>query len=238
MFTSGQSELAAMLFSFLTFAVAVPTAIKVFSWVATLYKGSIALNTAMLYALGFIFLFTIGGLTGIFLGTLSVDVHLHDTYFVVAHFHYVMMGGTVIAFLGGLHHWWPKMTGRSYSERWGKIAWVLVIVGFNLTFFAQFVLGTQGMPRRYHEYLPQFTFLHQLSTIGSQILGVGLFVVLFYLIHSLFRGERAGNNPWGGRSLEWHTATPPITHNFDADITVDRGPYEFDEIEKAQEAPA
>jgi cytochrome c oxidase subunit 1 len=238
MFTSGQSELAAMLFSFLTFAVAVPTAIKVFSWVATLYKGSIALNTAMLYALGFIFLFTIGGLTGIFLGTLSVDVHLHDTYFVVAHFHYVMMGGTVIAFLGGLHHWWPKMTGRSYSERWGKIAWVLVIVGFNLTFFAQFVLGTQGMPRRYHEYLPQFTFLHQLSTIGSQILGVGLFVVLFYLIHSLFRGERAGKNPWGGRSLEWHTATPPITHNFDADITVDRGPYEFDEIEKAQEAPA
>jgi cytochrome c oxidase subunit 1 len=238
MFTSGQSELAAMIFSFLTFAVAVPTAIKVFSWVATLYKGSIALNTAMLYALGFIFLFTIGGLTGIFLGTLSVDVHLHDTYFVVAHFHYVMMGGTVIAFLGGLHHWWPKMTGRSYSERWGKIAWVLVMVGFNLTFFAQFLLGTHGMPRRYHEYLPQFTFLHQLSTVGSQILGLGLFMILFYLIHSLFRGERAGRNPWGGRSLEWHTATPPITHNFDADITVDCGPYEFDEIEKRQAGEA
>jgi len=233
MFVSGQSDLAAMIFSFLTFAVAVPTAIKVFSWVATLYKGSIAFNTPMLYTLGFIFLFTIGGLTGIFLGTLAVDVHLHDTYFVVAHFHYVMMGGTVIAFIGALHHWWPKMTGKLLSERWGKIAWFLVFVGFNLTFFSQFILGTKGMPRRYHEYLPQFTFWHQLSTVGSQVMGFGFVIILVYMLHSVFRGKRAGRNPWGGVSLEWQTATPPITHNFEEQPVVDRGPYDFDEIEPA-----
>jgi cytochrome c oxidase subunit 1 len=229
MFVSGQSELAAMIFSFLTFAVAVPTAIKVFSWVATLYKGSIAFTTPMLYALIFIFLFTIGGLTGVFLGTLSVDVHLHDTYFVVAHFHYVMMGGTVIAFLGGLHHWWPKMTGRMYSEKWGRIATVLVFIGFNLTFFSQFILGTQGMPRRYYEYLPRFTFWHQASTIGSHILALGLFITLFYLLHSLFRGKRAGRNPWGGVTFEWQTETPPITHNFVDQPVATAGPYEFAE---------
>ena len=232
MFVSGQSDLAAMVFSFLTFAVAVPTAIKVFSWVATLYKGSIAFNTPMLYALGFIVLFTIGGLTGIFLGTLAVDVHLHDTYFVVAHFHYVMMGGTVIAFIGALHHWWPKMTGKLLSERWGKIAWFLVMVGFNLTFFSQFILGTKGMPRRYHEYLPQFTFWHQLSTIGSQVMGIGFVIILVYMLHSVFRGRPAGQNPWGGVSLEWQTATPPITHNFEEQPVVERGPYDFDEIER------
>jgi cytochrome c oxidase subunit 1 len=232
MFVSGQSELAAVVFSFLTFAVAVPTAIKVFSWVATLYRGSIALNTPMLYALGFIFLFTIGGLTGIFLGTLATDVHLHDTYFVVAHFHYVMMGGTVIAFLGGLHHWWPKMTGKVYNETWGKIAFVLIVVGFNMTFFSQFLLGTRGMPRRYHEYLPQFTFWHQVSTVGSQILGIGLFIVMIYLLASIFRGKKAPHNPWNGISLEWHTATPPITHNFSEQPVVDSGPYDFPEIEQ------
>jgi cytochrome c oxidase subunit 1 len=232
MFVSGQSELAAVVFSFLTFAVAVPTAIKVFSWVATLYRGSIALNTPMLYALGFIFLFTIGGLTGIFLGTLATDVHLHDTYFVVAHFHYVMMGGTVIAFLGGLHHWWPKMTGKVYNETWGKIAFVLIVVGFNMTFFSQFLLGTRGMPRRYHEYLPQFAFWHQVSTVGSQILGIGLFTVMIYLLASIFRGKRAPHNPWNGISLEWHTATPPITHNFVEQPVVDSGPYDFPEIEQ------
>ena len=231
MFVSGQSELAAMLFSFLTFAVAVPTAIKVFSWVATLYKGSIALNTPMIYALTFIILFTLGGLTGMFLGTLSVDVHLHDTYFVVAHFHYVMMGGTVIAFLGGLHHWWSKMTGREYSELWGKIAAGLIFVGFNLTFFPQFVMGSQGMPRRYHQYLDRFTIWHQLSTIGSQILAIGLFVVLIYLLHSLFKGKRAEANPYNGVSFEWRTATPPITHNFVEQPVCQGGPYEFPEID-------
>jgi cytochrome c oxidase subunit 1 len=236
MFISGQSELASMVFSFLTFAVAVPTAIKVFSWVATLYRGSIAFTTPMLYALSFLFLFTIGGLTGLFLGTLSVDVHLTDTYFVVAHFHYVMMGGTFIAFLGGLHHWWPKMTGRLYSESWGRIACALVFVGFNLTFFTQFLLGTHGMPRRYHEYLPRFRTLHVLSTVGSQILGVGLVIVLVYLLRSLARGAaRSPADPWGGKSLEWATATPPTTHNFAEQPVVAGGPYEFDEIEKEGE---
>ncbi|GMV42728.1 MAG: cytochrome c oxidase subunit 1 [Myxococcales bacterium] len=231
LFVSGQSELASVIFSFLTFAVAVPTAIKVFSWVATLYKGSIELNTPMWYALIFLFLFTIGGLTGIFLGALAVDVHLHDTYFVVAHFHYVMMGGTVIAFLGGLHHWWPKMTGRMYSERWGKLAALLVFVGFNLTFFSQFLMGSNGMPRRYHSYVPEFQPYHQASTIGSMILGIGLFITLFYLLHSLFRGPKAPQNPWGGKSLEWATATPPITHNFETQMTVSADPYVFDEME-------
>jgi len=231
MFTSGQSQFAGVLFSFLTFAVAVPTAIKVFSWVATLYKGSISFNTPMIYALAFIVLFTIGGLTGVFLGAMSVDVHLHDTYFVVAHFHYVMMGGTVIAFLGGLHHWWPKMFGRMYSERWGKIAAALVFVGFNLTFFTQFLLGAQGMPRRYHEYLPRYALLHQLSTVGSQILGIGLFIVLIYLIHSLFKGQKAPANPWEAVSLEWQTASPPITHNFVVTPRVTSGPYDFPEID-------
>jgi cytochrome c oxidase subunit 1 len=234
MFVSGQSELAAMIFSFLTFAVAVPTAIKVFSWVATLYRGSIAFTVPMLYALSFLFLFTIGGLTGLFLGTLSVDVHLTDTYFVVAHFHYVMMGGTFIAFLGGLHHWWPKMTGKSYSERWGKVACALVFVGFNVTFFSQFLLGTHGMPRRYHHYLPRFQTLHVLSTVGSQILALGLVIILVYLLHSIFRGGRAAENPWGGRSLEWATATPPGTHNFASEPTVSTGPYEFEEIEEEE----
>ena len=231
LFVSGQSELASIIFSFLTFAVAVPTAIKVFSWVATLYKGSIDLNTPMIYALIFLFLFTIGGLTGIFLGALAVDVHLHDTYFVVAHFHYVMMGGTVIAFLGGLHHWWPKMTGRMYNETMGKIAALLVFVGFNLTFFSQFLMGSNGMPRRYHTYVPEFQPYHQASTIGSMILGIGLFLTLFYLLHSLFRGAKAPQNPWGGKSLEWATATPPITHNFAVQPTVSSDPYVFDEMD-------
>ena len=236
MFVSGQSYLAGMIFSFLTFAVAVPTAIKVFSWVATLYGGSIQLNAPMIYALAFIVLFTIGGLTGVFLGALSVDVHLHDTYFVVAHFHYVMMGGTVIAFLGGLHHWWPKMTGRMYSERWAKVAAALVLVGFNVTFIAQFIMGAQGMPRRYHEYLPKYAYMHQLSTVGSQVLGLGLLIVLIYGIHSLFRGKKVvERNPWGGVSLEWHTATPPITHNFVTTPVVTGGPYDFPEIEDSHD---
>ncbi|MGM0577291.1 MAG: cytochrome c oxidase subunit I [Myxococcota bacterium] len=235
LFVSGQSTFAGVLFSFLTFAVAVPTAIKVFSWVATLYKGSISFNTPMLYALMFLFTFTIGGLTGIFLGTLSVDVHLHDTYFVVAHFHYVMMGGTVIAFIGGLHHWWPKMTGKMYSERWGRIAALLVFVGFNVTFFTQFMLGSQGMPRRYATFLPQYEALHQWSTIGSQVLGIGLFMILFYLLASLKKGEQAPDNPWGGASLEWATQSPPIKHNFHHTPHVDADPYNFPQIDRSLE---
>ncbi|MCB9728656.1 MAG: cytochrome c oxidase subunit I [Deltaproteobacteria bacterium] len=233
MFVSGQSEFAAVLFSFLTFAVAVPTAIKVFSWVATLYKGSISFTTPMLYGLMFLFTFTIGGLTGIFLGALAVDVHLHDTYFVVAHFHYVMMGGTVVAFLGGIHHWWPKMTGRMYPETLGKICSVIIFIGFNLTFFPQFIAGTQGMPRRYATYVDQYTIYHELSTVGSLILGVGLFIVAIYLLVSMFKGKQASDNPWGGASLEWATQSPPIEHNFHDTPHVDTDPYNFPNIDRS-----
>jgi cytochrome c oxidase subunit I len=236
MFVSGQSELAGIVFSFLTFAVAVPTAIKVFSWVATLYKGSIQFNTPMLYALMFLFTFTIGGLTGVFLGTLSVDVHLHDTYFVVAHFHYVMMGGTIIAFVGGLHHWWPKMTGRMYSEWQGRWASLFIFVGFNMTFFNQFVMGQQGMPRRYYTYVPQFQQQHILSTIGAYILLVGFLWIAFYLLASLRKSaapkEPLSDNPWGGASLEWQTQTPPIEHNFHGQPRVDSDPYSFPQIDR------
>jgi len=238
MFVSGQSALSAVVFSFLTFAVAVPTAIKVFSWVATMYKGSIAFNSPMLYCLAFLFLFSIGGLTGIFLGALSIDVHLHDTYFVVAHFHYVMMGGTVFAFIGAIHHWWSKMTGKLYNERMGMIACVISFVGFNLTFFSQFIMGSRGMPRRYATYLEQFAPFHVASTIGSYILAVGLFMTLFVLLHSLFAGRRAPQNQWEGVSLEWETATPPIEHNFHDVPLVTRGPYDFPEIDEASASSA
>jgi cytochrome c oxidase subunit 1 len=233
MFVSGQSELAGIVFSFLTFAVAVPTAIKVFSWVATLYKGSIRFTTPMWYALVFLWTFTIGGLTGVYLGTLSVDVHLHDTYFVVAHFHYVMVGGLVVAFIGGLFHWWPKMFGRMFSQKWGNISALLVFIGFNTTFLTQFFLGHQGMPRRYYAYLPEYEVMHQVSTIGSWILALGLFVVLFTLLFSLKNGEKAPANPWGGISLEWHTASPPIEHNFHETLHVTGSPYDFPEIDRS-----
>ena len=231
MFVSGQSTFAGVLFSFMTFAVAVPTAIKVFSWVATLYKGSIAYTTPMIYTLMFLFTFTIGGVTGIFLGALATDVHLHDSYFVVAHFHYVMMGGTVIAFLGGIHHWFPKMFGRMYNERHGLIGAFFVFVGFNLTFFSQFMLGSRGMPRRYAEYDPEFQGLHVASTIGSYILAVGLFWTAWNLVVALRKGPKAGPNPWRGVSLEWSTQSPPIEHNFHHTPHVDSGPYDFPEID-------
>lgn len=214
MFVSGQSELASTIFSFLTFLVAIPSGVKVFNWLGTLWRGSISFKAPMLYALSFLFLFTIGGLTGVFLGMLSVDVHLHDTYFVVAHFHYVMVGGTVVAFVGGLHHWWPKITGRMYSERIAQIACALIFIGFNATFFTQFILGSRGMPRRYYNYMDQFQPLHQFSTFGSWILGLGFLLVFYCLLRSLKDGERAPANPWGGLTLEWTTASPPITENF------------------------
>ena len=215
MFVSGMSELAATIFSFLTFLVAIPTAIKVFNWIATLYKGSIDLKSPMLYALSFIFLFTIGGLTGVFLGALAADVHLHDTYFVVAHMHYVMIGGTVMGFLGALHFWYPKMTGKMFNEKVAKIAWAFVFIGFNVTFFPQFILGTQGMPRRYADYPPQFQSLNELSTIGSWILGVGMFVMAINLLRGLFNGEKAPQNPFNSLSLEWQVPSPPPHENFE-----------------------
>jgi len=214
MFVSGQSLLAGMIFSFLTFMVAIPSAVKVFNWVATMYKGSIWLTTPMLYVLSFLFLFGIGGLTGLFLGALAVDVHLHDTYFVVAHFHYVMFGGSVIAFLGGLHYWWPKMFGRMYNETWGRIAALIIFVGFNTTFFTQFVMGSHGAPRRSYHYLPQFEAYQRLSTIGAYLLALGFVIVAVNLAHSLFRGRRAPANPWGAATLEWQTSSPPPHDNF------------------------
>jgi cytochrome c oxidase subunit 1 len=227
MFTSGQSELATTIFSFLTFFVAIPSGIKVFNWTSTMWRGSIAWNAPMLYAMSFLFLFTIGGLTGLFLGMVSVDLHLHDTYFVVAHFHYVMVGGTVIAFIGGLHHWWPKMTGKMYNEMLAKVACGIIFVGFNMTFFTQFFLGSQGMPRRYYTYLDQFQPLHAFSTYGSWVLGAGLFLTLYVFVQSLLSGEKAPKNPWGARSLEWETESPPPTENFHRTPVVTHGPYDF-----------
>jgi cytochrome c oxidase subunit 1 len=220
MFTSSQSKLAGMIFSGLTFAVAIPSAIKTFNWLATMYKGSISLATPMLYALGFLFLFGIGGLTGLFLGALATDVHLHDTYFVVAHFHYVMVGGTTFAFLAGIHYWWPKVTGRMYSETWGIVSFILVFIGFNIAFFPQFLLGTHGMPRRYYDYKdmlvenPEYYTLHHWSSIGSYILAIGLAFVLVYLLQSLWKGRLAPANPWGGATLEWRCSSPPPHDNF------------------------
>jgi cytochrome c oxidase subunit 1 len=229
MFVSGQSELSSMVFSFLTFLVAIPSGVKVFNWIATMYQGSISWETPMIYAMSFLFLFTIGGLTGIFLGTLSVDVHLHDTYFVVAHFHYVMMGGTIIAFMGGLYYWWPKITGKMYNERMGQIAAVIIFVGFNLTFFTQFFLGSRGMPRRYYNYLAEFQGLHQISTSGAYLLGFGLFLSAGTLLHSLMKGKKAPANPWGARTLEWtHTSSPPIEHNFHETPRAPASAYDYD----------
>ncbi len=230
MFTSGQSEFAAMVFSFLTFLVGIPSGIKVFNWLATMYKGRIRLDAPMLFALSFLFLFTIGGLTGIFLGTLAVDVHLHDTYFIVAHFHYVMMGGTVMAFLGGLHYWWPKMFGRLYSQKWARIAVFLIFVGFNITFFTQFLLGARGMPRRYFNYLDQYQPLHAFSSVGSWILGLGFLIMMIYLIRSLFRGTRATANPWGALTLEWSNPSPPPVENFTETPVLKYGPYDYDKV--------
>ena len=214
MFISGQSPLLNTLFSLISFSVAIPSAVKVFNWMSTLYKGNIVLNTPMLYALSFLVLFTIGGLTGIHLATLNTDVHLHDTYFVVAHFHYVMMGSALIGMIGGLHHWWPKITGRMYNENLGRIGCITVFIGFNVTFFTQFFLGSQGMPRRYYDYQPEYQIYHVISTIGSYIMASGFLLTAYYLLASLFGGRLAPANPWGGGSLEWQCASPPPFDNF------------------------
>jgi cytochrome c oxidase subunit I len=227
MFVSGQSPYAGLIFSMLSFLVAIPSAIKVFNWTATLYKADISYNTPLLYALGFIGLFTLGGLTGLFLATLAIDVHVHDTYFVVAHFHYIMVGGTVMAYLGGIHFWWPKMTGRMYPEGWARFSAILIFVGFNLTFFPQFVLGYLGMPRRYHVYPEEFQVLNVMSSAGASILAVGYFFPLTYLIWSLRYGALAGPNPFHHTGLEWQTASPPPTYNFDETPVVSEEAYNF-----------
>ncbi len=230
MFVSGQSMYAGMVFSMLSFLVAVPSAIKVFNWTSTMYKGSIRFDTPMLYALGFIGLFTIGGLTGMMLSTLAVDIHVHDTYFVVAHFHYIMVGGAVMAYLGGIHFWWPKITGRMYSELLGKLSALTVFIGFNLTFFPQFVLGYLGMPRRYFEYASEFQVLNVMSTAGASILAAGYALPLFYLLLSLRQPPTAGKNPWGATGLEWQVDSPPTTHNFDFTPRIDRAPYAYSPV--------
>ena len=229
LFTSGQSTVVTLIFSAITFSVAIPSAVKVFNWLATLYKGSIVLNTPMCYALSFIFLFGIGGLTGLFLGSLSVDIHLHDTYFVVAHFHFVMVGGTLTALLGGLFHWWPKMFGRMYNDFLGRVGCFLVFAGFNLTFFPQFVMGSRGMPRRYASYDPEFQIFHQWSTFGAFVLGLGIALSYAVLLYAVFYGRRVSGNPFGSASLEWQSASPPSFHNFDHKPLV-TDPYDFENL--------
>jgi cytochrome c oxidase subunit 1 len=230
MFVAGISLYAALVFSILSYLVAVPSAIKVFNWTATMYKGSISFTTPMLYAFGFIGLFTMGGLTGLFLAALGIDVHVHDTYFIIAHFHYIMVGGAVMGYLGGLHFWWPKISGRMYPEGWGRLAALLVFVGFNLTFFPQFILGYMGMPRRYWQYPPEFQVLNVLSTAGSTILAVGYVLPMVYFLWSMRYGKLAEDNPWGAAGLEWKTSSPPPTFNFDEAPEVTWEAYNYEEI--------
>jgi cytochrome c oxidase subunit 1 len=235
MFVAGISLYSALVFSFLSFLVAVPSAIKVFNWTATMYKGSVSFSTPMLYAFGFIGLFTIGGLTGLFLATLGLDVHVHDTYFVIAHFHYVMVGGAVMGYLGGMHYWWPKISGRLYPEAWGRLAAMIVFIGFNLTFFPQFIVGYLGMPRRYWQYPPEYQVLNVLSTAGATILAVGYLLPMVYLLWSLRYGKIADENPWHATGLEWQTTSPPPTFNFDVIPVVTTEAYEYEKMPLPEE---
>ena len=234
LFVAGLSVYSAMVFSLLSYVVAIPSAVKVFNWTATLYKGSISFATPMLYAFGFIWMFTIGGLTGLFLASLGIDIHVTDTYFVVAHFHYIMVGGAIMGYMGGLHYWWPKMTGRLYPEGWAKFGALTIFLGFNLTFFPQFILGYMGMPRRYHVYPPEFQTLNVLSSAGASILGIGYLIPLVYLLWSLKFGPLAGDNPWGAKGLEWETTSPPPTHNFEHTPVVTEEAYNYGDLEESR----
>ncbi|HQT78902.1 MAG: cytochrome c oxidase subunit I [Rhodospirillales bacterium 20-64-7] len=230
MFYNGESPYAGLTFSLMSFIVAVPSAIKVYNWAATIYKGEIRLDTPMLYAMGWIGLFVIGGVTGLMLASTALDGHVHDTYFVVAHFHYIMVGATVVAFLGGIHFWWPKITGRMYSEPWGRVSALLMFIGFNMTFLPQYVLGYLGMPRRYHVYPPAFQPLNVLSSAGAVVLAAAYIFPMVYLIYSLWYGERAGPNPWEAKGLEWTVPSPPPKHNFETIPTVDFEPYDYPNV--------
>jgi cytochrome c oxidase subunit 1 len=228
MFVSGQSAYAGLVFSLITYIVAIPSAVKAFNWTATLYRSSVSWKTPMMYVIGFMGLFAIGGLTGLFCANLAVDVHIHDTYFIVAHFHYIMVGGTIMGYLGALHFWWPKMTGRMYSEAWARLSAIFVFFGFNLTFFPQFLLGYLGMPRRYHFYPEEFQFLNIMSTAGASLLGLGYLFPIFYLMWSLKKGEQAPANPWTAKGLEWETTSPPPTTNFDKTPVVTEEAYAYE----------
>jgi cytochrome c oxidase subunit I len=232
MFVASQSIYAGMIFSVISFMVAVPSAIKVFNWTATLYKGSVSYQTPLLYAFGFIGLFTIGGLTGLFLAAIGLDVHVHDTYFVVAHFHYIMVGGAIMGYLGGLHYWWPKITGRLYPEGWAKFGALVIFAGFNLTFFPQFILGYLGMPRRYHMYPDEFQVLNVMSSAGASILGLGYLIPMVYFLWSLTHGQVAGANPWAAKGLEWEIPSPPPTENFETTPVVRHGAYAYTPLEE------
>jgi len=237
MFLSSQSVLQGIIFSLISFILAVPSAVKVFNWTLTMVKGSVHFSTPMLYALGFMGLFVIGGLTGLYLASVDTDVHLTGTYFIVAHFHYVMVGGTILAYLGGIHFWWPKMFGRTYSEFWGRLSALIIFIGFNLTFFPQFMVGYLGMPRRYHYYYfaPEWQFYHILSTAGSTVLGFGFLLPAIYLTYSLFKGKKAGPNPWNAKGLEWeYTSSPPITENFTQPILVTDSVYDYNPAEDSK----
>jgi cytochrome c oxidase subunit 1 len=231
LFVAGISPYSAMVFSFLTFAVAIPSAVKTFNWTATLYRGAIWWKAPLLWVFGFIGLFLIGGLTGLFVASLAIDVHVHDTYFVVAHFHYVMVGGAIMGYFAGLHYWWPKMTGKMYHDGLAKASAVLVFIGFNMTFFPQFLLGYVGMPRRYHMYPPEFQVLNLASTAGAAVLGLGYVLPMIYLTYSFFKGEKATANPWLATGLEWTTQSPPLPHNFIDQPVVTEGAYEYSKRE-------
>jgi cytochrome c oxidase subunit 1 len=237
MFVSSQSMYQGVAFSLITFLLAVPSAIKVFNWTATMWKGNVILASPMIYAIGFQGLFLVGGLTGLFLACMGTDVHLTATYFIVAHFHYVMVGGTIMGFMGALHFWWPKMTGRMYSESIAKWNSLLVFIGFNLTFFPQFVMGWMGMPRRYHYYYfaPEYQPYHIMSTLGASALAVGFAVPFFYLVKSLFTGAKASDNPWNAHGLEWQTSSPPPTENFTYKVIVTDDVYDYDPVGEHEE---